>query len=210
VKKFASVLTHVLMLAVVCAVAAYWIVRIMTPQPTAAPPPLAAPPPRDADPVLSARMFGLVQAPSAAVVTNVQVAGVFSAGTDSSAVLTVDGKPPRVYVVGQEISPGTRLVAVEPEAVVLEGVGGRQEIRTPARPMVSLNAGGSSPPPAYSMQGNSLSLPSSSSSSSFSPAPVMPAPNPAMPQGGAPVGVPLPTDQAPPGTPLPTDQPVVR
>ncbi len=135
--KLASSLIHLTLFAAVCAIAAYWGVRILTPQPTAAPPPLAAPPPREPDPVLAARMFGQVQQAAARTVSNIQVAGLFAAGKDSSAVLVVDGKPPRVFVLGQEVTPGTRLVDVTGDHAVVESSGGRMELRAPPRPVAA-------------------------------------------------------------------------
>src|SRR5262245_47924305 len=96
-KRFSTILMHLALLALVCAAAAYWIAKIATPAPTPAPPPVASPPPRDVDPVLAARMFGLVQLANTQVTANVQVSGVFAAGDRSSAVLVVDGKPSRAY-----------------------------------------------------------------------------------------------------------------
>lgn len=154
--KITSSLIHIAMLAVVCAIGAYWGVRILTPQPTAAPPPLAAPPPRSPDPVLAARMFGLVQQAQVRAAANIQVAGIFAAGEQSAAVLTVDGKPPRVFVLGQEITAGNRLAEVTADHVVLETQGGRQELRVPpARPVASLANG--APARAFVMDGNTLS-----------------------------------------------------
>lgn len=177
-KKLAAALVHVVMLAVVCVIAAYWAIRIVTPQPAAAPPPLAAPPPRDPDPVLAARMFGLVQVAPTTALSNVQVAGVFAAGADSSAVLIVDGKPARAYLLGQEVAAGTRLVEVRADGVTLEGAGGRQDVKVPPRQVASL--GGAPPPPAYRVSGNTLSAPT--------PPAAVPAPTatPPMPPHDAP------------------------
>lgn len=186
--KITSSLIHIAMLAVVCAIGAYWGVRILTPQPTAAPPPLAAPPPRSPDPMLAARMFGLVQQAQARVATNIQVAGIFAAGDQSAAVLTVDGKPPRVFVLGQEVTAGNRLAEVTAEQVVLETQGGRQELRVPpARPVASLANG--APARAYVMDGNTLSPTGSGGAPGAVPAPppvMQPAPPP-MVQPGVPL-----------------------
>lgn len=161
------------MLAVVVLVATYWGIRILTPPPASAPPPLASPPPRDPDPVLAARMLGLVQAAQSVVVSNIQVAGVFAAGRDSSAVLVIDGKPARAYLLGQEVAPGTSLEAVRPDGVTLSGAGGKQEVRIPPRAVASF--GGAPPPPAFSLSGNTLSAPSET------PTFVRPPPPPAQP-----------------------------
>ncbi|HYM48011.1 MAG TPA: type II secretion system protein N, partial [Burkholderiaceae bacterium] len=123
-KKFASAAVHLVFFAGVMAIAAYWSVRIFTPVPTAAPPPLPPPPLRDPDPMASARMFGKVDVVQSHA-ANVQAVGVFAAGKDSSAVLVVDGKPARVFLIGQEVAPGMKLVSVTSEIVVLEASGGR-------------------------------------------------------------------------------------
>ncbi len=67
--------------------------------------------------------------------------GAFAAGPNSSAVLTVDGKPARVYLVGQEVVPGTRLASIEADVIVLDSPGGRQEVRLPPRPAVAVSGG---------------------------------------------------------------------
>jgi general secretion pathway protein C len=174
--KVLRVLGHVAMLAVVALIATYWGIKVLTPPPISAPPPLAAPPPRDPDPVLMARMLGLVQAAKTVVVSNIQVSGVFSAGRDSSAVLVVDGKPARVYLLGQEVAPGTSLESVRPDGVTLSGAAGKQDVRMPTRPVASF--GGPAPAPAFSLSGNTLSSPSETPNFTR-PSPGAPVPNPA-------------------------------
>jgi general secretion pathway protein C len=180
-KKFAAAAVHLVFFALVMAIAAYWGVRIFTPAPTAAPPPLPPPPIRDPDPVATARMFGKVEMIQA-VATNIQAVGAFAAGKDSSAVLSVDGKPARVFLLGQDVVPGTKVIEVTPEAVVLQsGSGSRQEVRLPARAVASF--GGAPPPPNFSRDGNTLTAPSLSPSAvprSAVPMP-QPAPPPAVP-----------------------------
>jgi general secretion pathway protein C len=184
-KKFAAAAIHLIFFALVMAIAAYWGVRVFTPAPTAAPPPLPPPPLRDPDPVATARMFGKVDVVHA-VATNVQAVGAFAAGKDSSAVLSVDGKPARVYLLGQEVAPGMKLVSVTSEVVVLESGGARQEVRLPARAVASF--GGAPPPPNFTREGNTLTAPNMGASAARATAPAMPAPPPAVPS-------------PPPGTP---------
>jgi general secretion pathway protein C len=187
-KKFAAAAVHLVFFALVMAIAAYWGVRIFTPAPTAAPPPLPPPPLRDPDPVATARMFGKVERVQA-VASNIQAVGAFSAGKDSSAVLSVDGRPARVFLLGQEVAPGMKLVAVTSETVVLEAGGGRQEVRLPARAVAAF--GGAPPPPNFTRDGNMLTAPSAGGTvggrpnapagTPVGPAPQMPQPQPAMP-----------------------------
>lgn len=157
-KKFAFVAVHAVFLAGVLVIAAYWSIRIFTPAPTSAPPPLPPPPLRDPDPVAAARMFGKVDVVQA-VASNVQALGVFSAGKDSSAVLVVDGKPARVFLIGQEVAPGMKLVSVTSEIAILESNGSRQEVRLPARPIAQF--GGMPALPNFTRDGNTLTAPSS-------------------------------------------------
>jgi general secretion pathway protein C len=156
-KRLLSVIGHFAMFGVVVAIAAFWGIKLLTPPPTSAPPPLNAAPPRDPDPVLAARMFGLVQRAQTAVVSNVQVAGVVAAGDASSAVLVVDGQPARAYLLGQEVTPGTTLKEVRRDGVVLASGGGQQELKVPERPVAAM--GGPPPAPAFTRSGNTLSAP---------------------------------------------------
>jgi hypothetical protein len=187
-KKFAAAMVHLLFFAGVVAIGAYWSVRIFTPAPTSAPPPLPPPPLRDPDATAAARMFGKVEVAQVAVAANIQSLGAFAAGKNSSAILVVDGKPPRVYLVGQEVVPGTRLVSIESEVIVLDSPSGRQEVRLPPRPAVAMSGG--APAQNFTRDGNTLTAPSASGAPAIAPRPANapPQPPPAVPQN-------------PPGTP---------
>jgi general secretion pathway protein C len=191
-KKFAAAAVHLVFFALVMAIAAYWGVRIFTPAPTAAPPPIPPPPVRDPDPVATARMFGKVERIQATT-TNIQAVGAFSAGKDSSAVLSVDGRPARVFLLGQEVSPGMTLVEVGPQVVIVESGGARQELRLPARAVAAF--GGAPPPPNFTRDGNTLSAPTAGAPGARPPA----APQGALPQPPQPQQLPQPNP--PPGAP---------
>jgi general secretion pathway protein C len=212
--RISRALVHLVGFALVCATAAYWVIKIVTPPPSSAPAPIAGPAPRDPDPVLAARMFGLVQVAQAAVVTNVQVAGIFAAGRDSSAVLIVDNKPARAFLMGQEVSPGSRLVEVRPNGVTLESAGARQDLQLAGQPSVAA-FGGAAPPPAFAVQGNTLSAPSLDNAAVRAPMPPPPAPQPALATPQQPVPPQPPRAAAPqpgagiaaqPGVPPPSTQ----
>ena len=192
-KKFAFAAVHLVFFAGVVAIGAYWAIRIFTPPPIAAPPPLPPPPLRDPDPVAAARMFGKVDVVQQ-VASNVQALGVFAAGKDSSAVLVVDGKPARVFLIGQEVAPGMKLVSVTSEVAVLETGSGRQEVRLPARPVAQL--GGPPPDAKFFREGNTLTAPSSDGAPNIprAVAPPRPAPPPPAPP---PPAVPQPQMQQP-------------
>ncbi|HSQ09871.1 MAG TPA: hypothetical protein VLN25_04545 [Burkholderiaceae bacterium] len=181
-KKFAAAMVHLLFFAGVVAIGAYWSVRIFTPAPTSAPPPLPPPPLRDPDATAAARMFGKVEVAQVAVASNIQSLGAFAAGKNSSAILVVDSKPPRVFLVGQEVVPGTRLVSIESEVIVLDSPSGRQEVRLPPRPAVAISGG--APMQTFTRDGNTLTAPSASGAPAIAPRPsnAPPQPPPAMPQ----------------------------
>ena len=178
-KKFATAAIHLLFFAGVVAIGAYWSVRIFTPAPTAAPPPLPPPPLRDPDAAAAARMFGKVETAQAAVAANIQAMGAFAAGKSSSAILAVDGKPARVYLVGQEVVPGTRLASIDADVVVLDSPSGRQEVRLPPRPAIAVSGG--APAQNFTREGNTLSAPMSSGAPSVAPR-AAPPPPPAPPR----------------------------
>lgn len=194
-KKLAAAAVHLVFFALVVAIAGYWGVRIFTPAPTAAPPPLPPPPLRDPDPVATARMFGKVEVVQA-VASNVQAVGAFSAGADSSAVLAVDGRPARVFLLGQEVAPGMKLVEVTPEMVVLEAAGGRQEVRLPARAVAAF--GGPPPRPNFVREGNTLTAPSQGGPAAGRPGVPIAAP-PARPAVTPPQNPPNPAPSPPEG-----------
>ena len=198
-KKFAFAAVHLVFFAAVLAIAGFWGTRIFTPSPTAAPPPLPPPPLRDPDPMAAARMFGKVDVVQS-VATNVQALGVFAAGKDSSAVLVVDGKPARVFLIGQEVAPGMKLVSVTSEIAILESSGGRQEVRLPARPIAQL--GGLPAPANFFRDGNTLTAPSSEGAPNIPRAP----PRPALPQPPPMVQPQIPAQQFP-NQPVPQAQP---
>lgn len=207
VKKFAFAAVHLVFFVAVMAIAGYWGIRMFTPSPIAAPPPLPPPPLRDPDPMAAARMFGKVDVVQS-VASNVQAVGIFAAGKDSSAVLVVDGKPARVFLVGQEVAPGMKLVSVTSEIAVLETTGGRQEVRMPAQPVAQL--GGFPAAPNFFRDGNTLTAPSSEGAPNIprpspmqAPRPALPQPPPMPPQMPAPQ---FPTQQVPPQMPQPVPQ----
>jgi general secretion pathway protein C len=117
--------------AAFCAVAAYWGLLLARP----APPPVAAAISSTAAPGsdarLAARMFGDTGAASASALA-VQVGGVMAASRNASAVLSVDGRPARAYLVGQEVAPGTVLAGIGEQVVTLERAGVRTRYPVPA------------------------------------------------------------------------------
>lgn len=130
-RRQTPLLVHLTGAALASAIAAFWILRLLTPAPVAAPPPAAAPLVAAPDPVLAARMFGDVNSGPAVAARNVQLLGVFAAGRSSSAVLAVDGRPPRAVLIGQEAARGLRLVEVQADGVTLESDGGRTRYAVP-------------------------------------------------------------------------------
>ena len=153
--KRTTLVVHVLGVAAVCAIGTYWTIRVATPAPTAAPPPVAAALPRDSDPVLTARMFGLEQSGPVARADDVQVLGIFAAGAESVAVLAIDGKPARAYMLGAQVAPGSWLAEVRAGDVTIESNGVRRQVRVAARAGYPASAA----PTGFRREGNVLSAP---------------------------------------------------
>jgi general secretion pathway protein C len=179
-KKLTVALMHLAMLALVCAIGAYWAIRILTPPPSSVPPPQAALVLLEPDPTLAARMFGLVQMAPVPTSVDIQALGAFAAGQDSAAVLAVDGKAPRVYLLNQEVAGGGRLVEVRKDAVTVEQGGMRREVSLPVQPPPS--AGATPPPQGFRRDGNTLSAPTMAGGAQPAPAPRQVPPRASAPQ----------------------------
>ncbi len=110
-----------------------------------APAAIAAAPSEITDPVAAAKLVGArhlfgqaQQAGSAApvVVSRYTLLGVAAdkAAAASFAVIAEEGKAGEGYILGDEIAPGMRLVAIRPDAVELEHNGQREIVRLSEKP----------------------------------------------------------------------------
>lgn len=131
-RMIASRLTTFVLVAVLCAIVAYWamVLRAPTPQIVPTPPPAA---PRAAfDPTLHARLFG--GGVAGAQLANVRVVGVIAPGPTHAggvAILGIDGKPPRAFAAGQTLDSGVRIASVAADRVVLDQHGAMVELAVP-------------------------------------------------------------------------------
>jgi hypothetical protein len=169
----APITIHLLGAAVASALAAYWILKLVStpvsPVAAVAGPALAV---REPDARLAARLFGDLNSGPAAVARNVQVSGVYADGHDSSAVIAVDGKPSRAVMLDHEAAPGLRLVEVRVDGITLEYAGARTEY---AVPPISV-ARATVPTPLYRRDGNVLTAPTLDPSVPNRPPAAAPAP----------------------------------
>jgi len=161
-------LVHFVGGALVCAQLAYWAIRLMTPPPAPAPAPARVAAAHDPDAVLLARAFGQVERAAPAAIANIQVAGVFAAGSDSAAVFVVGDKPARAVRLGQEVAPGSTLVEVQPQSVTLDSGGVRRQLRVPNLPVAS--SSGSLAGAGFERLGNVLTAPSVDTAPASTPA----------------------------------------
>lgn len=155
-KRKTPILVHVFGAAAASALVAYWGLQLAAPAPPAVAGVAAPVPSRDADPRLAARIMGDVNFGAIAAIQNVQLGGVFVAGPQSSAVVSIDGKPARAVLLGQEVSAGTRLVEVRADSITLERDGARS---TYAVPPLAL-AKSSTPVAGFRREGATLTAPS--------------------------------------------------
>ncbi|MDL1907939.1 hypothetical protein FBR03_10875, partial [Betaproteobacteria bacterium PRO1] len=140
-RRWAPAAASLAMFALLCATIAYWALQLLAPAVPIAPAGSLAGAGDAADPVSAGRLFGLpsgsgsAQAPVAP--SSIQVLGVAASELRGSAVLSVDGKPARAFMVGDAVSAAAKLVEVRPGAVVIERNGARVELPAPQRPSVA-------------------------------------------------------------------------
>ncbi|MBL0422745.1 general secretion pathway protein C [Ramlibacter sp. AW1] len=124
--RWAVRITTLLVWALALFSAAYWILRFMgTPTGVAsAPPALRSPPPANADAV--ARLLGGGPANTASTAAAPDLAGRFvltgvvaDRRGGGAALIAVDGRPPRPFLVGGQVTEGLIVQAVEGRRVML-------------------------------------------------------------------------------------------
>lgn len=151
-RRWTSLAASLAMFALLCATLAYWAMQLLAP-PVPIAPSGSLVDHRDAPDLASAaRLFGQPGGGAAAAppvaLANIQVLGVAASTVRGSAVLVVDGKPPKAYMVGDVVAPGARLVEVRPDLAVVEQNGARVELVAPQRPSVAILSGGPARPDA--------------------------------------------------------------
>ncbi len=182
------------MFALLCAAIAYWTLQLLAPAVPIAPAGSLADQRDTPDLAAAARLFGLPAgsggAPSAVAQSAIQVLGVAASDLRGSAVLVVDGKPPRAFMVGDAVGADTRLVAVHSGAVTIERNGARIELPAPQRPSVATLWAG----PTHS-----------AASTTRATAPPVPATVPAPAAAAVPSGPPASAPPSPAPAPGPVD-----
>ena len=118
-------LVSLLLFALLCAVATYWVVQL-----TARAAPVAA---ASARPPLSAaaaaELFGGTPADAH---DDVQLAGVLNFGLRrAAAIVSIDGQPPRAVAVGATLSNHVTLSEVRARSIVIDANGAKREIFLP-------------------------------------------------------------------------------
>jgi general secretion pathway protein C len=149
------ILLHLLGAAIASAIAAYWVMRLISAPPSAPPVPVAQVVTRDPDVRLAARLMGDPNSGDVSGSMNIQVSGVFAAGKDSSAVISVDGKPARAFLVGQDIAAETKLVEVRTDGITVERDGARSQYAVPL-PVIAQST---APTSTFYRDGSSLTAP---------------------------------------------------
>lgn len=163
---------------------AYWALQFFKPAQRA----LAAPPQQLAMPLNLDAAKGLFGGQiTVAAASNYQLKGVVAAqGSDSAAIISVDGQPAMAYGQGREIAPGVTIKEVQAKYVVLSEGGALKRIE-----LASDALAGSTPAPSLLPAGAAAPAPIQQ------PAPAMPQPTPAAPQTAAPHAASGPTQIAP-------------
>jgi len=133
-------LTSVALFALLCATVAWWALQLLTHQSPVAPAGAVARSQAPIDLAQAGRLFGgaaaTVAGPSGP--TDIRVTGVVAAGERSVALLAVGGRPAKAFSIGQSVTEGVRLEAVEPTVVRLSQGGAIRELEAPARGSVAV------------------------------------------------------------------------
>jgi len=134
------------MSALLCATIAYWALQWLAPAVPIAPAGSLSDRQDTPDLVAAVPLFGLpvggrAAGPDAAL-SNIRVLGVAASTVRGSAVLSVDGKPPRAYMVGDAVTAEATLAEVRSDAAVIERSGMRFELAAPQRPSVAILSAG--------------------------------------------------------------------
>jgi len=145
----------------ICATASYWLLQFWRPpvRPIAAPMTMAA---SSVSPDAAAGLFG-GRPVTAAMATNVQLKGLILAdnGTESVAILAIDGKPARAIRVNTEFEPGMIVREVHAQYVLLSenGIVKRVALPEPGRAVqqASFNNSGLLPTASFVPQQATLS-----------------------------------------------------
>ena len=145
-RRWTLLAASVAMFAMLGATIAYWALQLLAPAVPIAPT-ASLVDQRDApDLVAAAKLFGMpvggrAGAPAASV-SNIQVLGVAASELRGSAVLAVDGKQPKAFMVGDKVTGDTLLVEVRSDAAIIERNGVRVDLVAPQRPSVAILSGG--------------------------------------------------------------------
>lgn len=118
---------RVLAVAAAAAGMGLWCAILLAPSPADLPPALNI----NSAPVSDTRAVALLFGTDGVLDTQVAVLGLISSGSQGSAVLSVDGAPPRAYRVGDEIAPGLALTEVTTAGVAVDRNGSLMRIKAP-------------------------------------------------------------------------------
>ncbi|MYM40625.1 type II secretion system protein N [Duganella qianjiadongensis] len=187
-KRLPLILT-VLAVVLLSASLAYWALQLFKP----AQRPLAPPPQQLAMPLNLDAAKGLFGGQiTVAAASNYQLKGVVAAhGSDSAAIISVDGQPAMAYGQGREVAPGVTIKEVQAKYVVLSEGGALKRIE-----LASDAGSGSAPAPAL-LQGAGSAMPVPQ------PAPQSAPPAPPASQPAAPAGAPHAASTPAPIAPVP-------
>lgn len=204
--SFARLMSGLLLLILV-AIIAYWIMQLAAPRPAIAPSGIQGEVATSRSLAAAAGAFGRpgAAAPVAAAPTNIQVFGVAESGEHGVAILAVDGKPAEAFAVGSKVNDSTLLVSALDGKVVLEQHGRRIEVDAPARPSLAVLSSGVGKPREAGQPGTPM--PGRPGGPPYNMPPrAAPPPSYTPPPSSPPMATPNATPQSPPQSP-PQQQP---
>ena len=199
--KRLPLLLTLLALILLVASSAYWFLQLYKPEqrPLAPAPAMAL-----AEPNLDAAAYLFGGQPTAVAISNYQLTGVVSAGSNSAVILVAEGSPPKAVRIGREIVPGVTVAEVHPKYVMLSEGGVMRRVDLAPDTGASSQMGGMAAPPVAGPQPVAVE-PAPGVEPQTSPGAVGIPPNmPSVPPpGGPPGGTPTTPETAIPATQVP-------
>jgi general secretion pathway protein C len=136
-------LGYLLAFSALAACLAYWAMQLLAPQAPVASSGVVAEKSATLDLSGAGNLFGsttktsTAAAPTPAI--SIQIQGLIATRpmAKASAILTVDGRPPQAFALGDSLGNGTRLLEITPAGIVIEKDGQKNTIALPARQTVA-------------------------------------------------------------------------
>jgi general secretion pathway protein C len=139
-------LACIVLVALLCAITAGWAMVLLSPQPAIAPATSATEPPHGMPLEGIAPLFGQISSTATpSSMPTIVVTGVLAAPGAGVALLSVDGRPPKPFVLNASVTETIKVSAIAPDRVDLQHPGGIVRLAPPVRASMDVLTRGRAP-----------------------------------------------------------------